>query len=184
MKECLSWAAIDKDVLVAMRQAMIEKKFPLFLYGGTGCGKTHAAACFYRSFRLSEEFPGTARWRRCGTLLAELTTAKFEHGVTVFTPSGESVHMTEAGLLKMWESADLTVLDDIGTEEATRIQFDPLLSLLDARAGKLSIITSNKSPTELQKIYDVRVRSRIEDGAIIKVTGGDRRADNGTFIEA
>jgi len=119
------------------------------------------------------------RWRRCDTLLDEILKARFSDGVTVETPGGDLVKMTESGLFGMFSSADMAVLDDIGTSKLNEERYPALLRLLDSRVGKPTIITSNKGPAELADgIYDMRVISRVSAGMVIYVGGDDRRLAN------
>lgn len=171
----VSLAQVKPALLVAVREAFAAQKFPVFMFGPVGCGKTCAAACIYQSWRASETRPGTVRWRRCDTLLDEILKARFSDGVTVETPGGDLVKMTESGLFNMFGAADLAVLDDVGTSKVVDERYSALLRLLDSRVGKPTLITSNKNPQELQSVYDYRIISRMIAGTVIHVSGEDRR---------
>lgn len=169
---------VKPELLDDIRDAFARGKFPVFIHGPVGCGKTCAAACIYRTWKVSENRAGTVRWRRCDTLLDEILKARFSDGVTVETPGGDLVRMTESGLFTMFGAADLAVLDDIGTSKLNEERYPALLRLLDSRVGKPTIITSNKGPSELSDVYDYRVISRVSAGMVIFVSGDDRRVAN------
>lgn len=170
-----------------IRKCFADRKFPVFVFGPVGCGKTCAAALVYRTWRVSANRPGTVRWRRCDTILDEILKARFSDGVTVETPGGDLVKMTESGLFNMFGAADLAVLDDIGTSKLNDERYAALLRLLDSRVGKPTLITSNKGPDELAGsseapgVYDNRIVSRLCAGLVISVSGDDRRTLGSEF---
>lgn len=172
---------VNPELLQAIREAFAAGQFPVFIFGPVGCGKTCAAACVYRSWRVSENRIGTVRWRRCDTLLDEILKARFSDGVAVETPGGDMVKMTESGLFGMFSTADMAVLDDIGTSRLNEERYPALLRLLDSRVGKPTIITSNKSPRELEAVCDYRIVSRVTAGMTLKVAGDDRRIEGSGF---
>ena len=61
-------------------------------------------------------------------------------------------------------SADLLILDDLGTEVNTSFVLSALYQLLNTRLmeGKKTIINTNLTPEELKKRYGASVASRLE----------------------
>ena len=178
----------DPELIETIRSAISEFVFPVFVYGPVGCGKTCAAACIYCTWRRSEVRKGTIRWKRCGSFLDEILKARFSGGVQTFGPGGESIVTTEAGLFEMWNKADFCILDDFATTELNNERYEAVLALLDARVGKPTIITSNRSPLEVKAMLDdprdpdtARIASRIASGTVIEALGRDRRIANAKF---
>ncbi len=127
----------------------------LSLIGETGTGKTHIAKRIWESHRNLLDFsktkftPELIYWPICAEQLREASR------------NGQGSER----LLDMakWP---LLVLDDVLAErDQTGFVLDKLATLLGARVGKWTVITSNKSLEQIAKA-DVRIASRItrEDG--------------------
>lgn len=172
-----TWDQVDQ----LLRNLLIDavhgaRRWPVFIFGGTGSGKTSAAACIYRDWRKSPELLGTARWWRMENLLSYILKARFNHeGIVTYLPSGDSVRVTEGGLFASFAQADLAVLDDVGAGEQNQQRTSVLLQLIDSRVGKPMLLTSNMDISEIELRYGDRIASRIVDGTIIHATGEDRR---------
>lgn len=84
--------------------------------------------------------------------------------------------MTEDKLLEHIQSVDLLVLDDLGAEQKTEWSIPKLFEVMDSRAGKSTIYTTNLSSKELKKHMNERNFSRLmEDTEIIIMNGDDYR---------
>lgn len=128
-------------------------------------GKTSAAAVIYRHWH------GDAFFVDCGTICRDLVRYRVEG--------------RENAIKNTVCEKDLIVLDDIATREPTAPQLDALLTLLNWRGRKPLIATGNAAPSELAEfIHDDRVVSRLCSGAIIEVTGKDRRLQGALNIKA
>lgn len=77
------------------------------------------------------------------------------------------------------KTADLVVIDDIGLKEVTDSTYELLYDILEFRGSRPTIFTSNKSPSELNQIYDARIMSRLGRGRFINVVGPDQRLQKG-----
>jgi DNA replication protein DnaC len=73
----------------------------------------------------------------------------------------------------------LVVFEEIGVgREASDFRLDVLLEVLDQRANspvRPFVVTSNLTPSQVEKVYDDRVSSRILAGTVFHLAGGDRR---------
>ncbi len=136
-------------------------KFPIYLHGGVGLGKTGLAAVLFRIAK-------NPIWRRADTFLLDLSTGRRDD-----TYRAEIRKASEASLL---------VLDDLGVRNPSEGMFPQLFDILELRKNVPTIITSNKSLDELGEIYtDGRIYSRIAAGTVMMMTGKDRRlGDDGS----
>ncbi|ASK61386.1 DnaC replication protein [Virgibacillus phasianinus] len=83
---------------------------------------------------------------------------------------------TEEELLSVIQRVDLLVLDDIGAEQQTEWSTSKLFEILDDRAGKATIYTTNLKSPELKKRVNERNFSRImENTEVIVMNGSDYR---------
>ena len=159
--ELVEWAKVAKaestrSLLVAACQS---QRFPIFIYGPVGTGKTCLAACMYRESRRNP------LWLRADQLLVEMSQYK-----------------GAADLRKKLQRHSSLFLDDLGTMEPTRPMFNAFFDLLELRAQMPVIITSNHGPNEIAEIFDDRIRSRIMSGTVINLDGDDRRAGSGRRV--
>ena len=76
-----------------------------------------------------------------------------------FDPSGDA-----DTLLRTASTADLLILDDLGTEMTTAFVQSALYQLLNSRllAGKSTIISTNLDPDQIGRRYSAQIMSRLE----------------------
>lgn len=136
----------------------------LLLKGPYGTGKSHLA---YSAARALLDAGYSALYLSVPKLLTKIKE----------TYNG-SVAFSEAQLLEYVESVDLLVLDDLGAEY-TNIRngndnwvWSKLFEVVDGRAGKPTIYTTNLSSAELEQKVGTRNFSRILDGTEILVMNG------------
>jgi DNA replication protein DnaC len=130
-------------------------RFPVFIFGSVGTGKTGIAAVLYR-------IATSAIWRRADTFLLDLSTGR-----------NDGKYTQEMAKI---DSTNLLVLDDLGTRKPSEGMFQMLFDILERRKSKMTVITSNHSPEELRAVYeDGRIYSRLMAGTAILCTGEDRR---------
>jgi DNA replication protein DnaC len=138
----------------------------LFLFGGTGTGKTFGACALARQARLEGRSVQFQRW---DDLL--LTIRKtFDSG------SG-----SESGIMESLLRPDLLIVDDLGTTKSSGQESDfacrTLLGILDGRINSeiVTIITSNRTPAQIEAAFGERVGSRLALFSCMKMAGQDRR---------
>ena len=128
---------------------------PLFIYGGSGLGKTHLLHAIGNY--LQEHKPKLN--------VVYVTTDKF---VTDFTQSLQK-HTTER-FRETYSKADVFIIDDIQSiikKVQTQEQFFNIFNDLYQK-GKQIIITSDKQPKELNPLEE-RLRSRLEWGMLADI---------------
>lgn len=128
---------------------------PLFIYGGSGLGKTHLL--FAIGNYVTEHNPKLN--------VVYVATSKF---VDDFT---SAIQNNKANAFKeTYNSADILIIDDIQgiiNKPATQEQFFNIFNEL-YQNGKQIVITSDKQPKELSPLED-RLRSRFEWGMIADI---------------
>lgn len=140
----------------------------LLLYGPYGTGKSHLAVAVTKALmekRYSCVFLSVPKLL---TKIKETYNAKSK--------------FSENDLLEMIQSVDLLVLDDLGTEYTNQKENNDnwthtkLFEVLDSRAGKSTIYTTNLDSEELAKKLNERNFSRVfENTEIVKMNGKDYR---------
>ena len=84
--------------------------------------------------------------------------------------------ITEDKLLNLIQDVDLLVLDDVGAEQQTEWVNSKLFEIMDDRAGKATIYTTNLNSKELRNQIGERNFSRMMDNLkIIPMNGKDYR---------
>ena len=123
----------------------------LLLYGAPGLGKTFLSACIARE---ASEQGCSVVYDSAGHVFSQMEKSKF--GREDGQETGEEVGR--------YFSADLLILDDLGTEMNTSFVLSALYQLLNTRLmeGKKTIINTNLTPEELKKRYGASVASRLE----------------------
>lgn len=122
----------------------------LLLFGSAGLGKTFLSSCIARE--VSER----------GFSVAYDTAIHVFSCFEAVQFRGENQDEA-AGQLEKYRSADLLILDDLGTEMATAFTTSCLYDLLNTRLmqRRPMIINTNLIPTELEKRYSPAIASRI-----------------------
>ena len=142
---------------VFCRLARGDVRWPLFIYGPQGTGKTTAALTL-------------CDWTAC----RRFTTAKDVSDV---------VFNAEHWIWRDVREADcLWVLDELGAREkaASDPHYDAIKQFVDGRelyGGRVAIYISNLDPKRLAGIYDDRLIDRITCGQVFELTGQSRRRD-------
>lgn len=123
----------------------------LFLYGGTGLGKTFFSGC------IAKEVAVKGCWTvyaTAGELFAHYEAVKFGRD-----DSGESQRQVER-----YQRCDLLALDDLGSEMVTPFVQSALYQLLNERMNRRlrTVISSNLTMDDVRSRYSSQVCSRLE----------------------
>lgn len=160
---------VHRQALTAMIQAVNVDAWPLLLYGPAGSGKTCAAAVVAIAWDRESIF----------------------HAPKIFFASASwviralSMHENSRPLLNSLRDCSLVILDDIATRSATDAAADALLLILNLRARKPMIVTSNHGPKSLETAFgDARIASRLMAGAMIEFPDKDKRLDTARVTKA
>lgn len=123
----------------------------LFLYGGTGLGKTLFSGC------IAKTVAAKGRWTvyaTAGELFGHWEAVKFGRD-----DSGESQRAVER-----YQRCELLVLDDLGSEMVTPFVQSALYQLLNERMNRRAhtVISSNLTMDDVRARYTPQVCSRLE----------------------
>lgn len=153
----------------AIRECQSTGRWPLYLWGTTGTGKTCAAAVAYRLWRPSA-------WWMSLSELCDILKGFSTSPLQLIRGGDYNVEVSLAGFWKRLSNIGLVVIDEIGTRDASAHRYDAFRDLLETRKGKPLILTGNLDPISvLLRTYDERIQSRIAAGMLVEVKGPDRR---------
>jgi DNA replication protein DnaC len=163
----------------ALTRAIQGGKFPLYIHGTPGTGKTCLMGLVYSTWI------GRAAWFQCSRLLLDLARCRSN-------PDHQCQRLGNDGNLELdseWQAwqdirmADLLCLDDVGVKDLTDAQVDVFKEIIDIRTGRPTILTSNLSENELASVMDIRLASRLVGGTILTIIGEDKRQAAATVLE-
>ncbi len=149
-----SFAQVDQGLVQLLRRLVTgQARWPLYLHGPAGSGKTLAALCL------------------CDVTIQAVYQTVEQISDVVFQP-GEWI----------WRAAkerELCVLDELGArEKVTDPHYQAVKKFADARelyANRVAVYISNLRPKELVAVYDDRIGSRMLCGELFCLGGVDRR---------
>lgn len=180
-------AKIDKTLLAFLRKCSAgEVRWPVFLTGDPGTGKSSAVLAF------ADWIAYSAYFQFCDLIHAfRQISTKGETMVTRWIQRGdwsdndqpgkiawfiEKDTMGEDEFLKYLSSVDLLVIDDLGTRgTASDFVYDSLLATMNLRVEKPLIVTSNLDIDGIANCFDGRITSRLSAGTRFVLKGQDRR---------
>lgn len=163
------WSEVRPALRAALSAAVKAGDYPILMHGPPGSGKSCASAAIYC------QWTPVARWYRLEQFVRNIQTAR-RCGHVTHQVQGQSVDRTEDTLWSFVENdSELWCLDDFGTRGASESAFDIIFELIDRRAKRPTIITSNLGLRELGQLFDQRITDRIRAGTVIEVTGSSRR---------
>ncbi len=143
----------------------------LLFTGNTGLGKTFLTNCIANEFLLQRK---TVLYQTAPVMFDELIDAKFHKENSNFD--------LPTNIL----TADLLIIDDLGTERTSDLYITELFTILNTRLlnqnNKITktIISTNLKPEEIQQIYTTRISSRIVGYyRILRFFGEDLRFKKG-----
>lgn len=161
----LSWDRVPGGEAVRriVQSAMNERRYPVYIHGPAGVGKSSLMRLVFDRARQAEGI--WAIWRRADEALYDLATSR------------DLDRQSQKGLL---HNCGHLFFDDIGTRAPSPQMYSDLFDLLEARARRPLWITSNVSPEELQQAgYDDRIYTRMLMGTVIEMQGANQRAAQG-----
>jgi chromosomal replication initiation ATPase DnaA len=132
---------------------------PLFIYGGSGLGKTHLVAAI--AWQARQVRPGLRVEVTTGEELAEQLRAAVAAG-------------HPEGLAERLRHVDLLVLDDVQFLTGQRETQNELLRLFNRMqaGGRQLVMTSDRAPAEIRDV-DERLLSRLAGGLVVDVGAPD-----------
>ncbi len=154
-------------------------KFPLYIHGTQGTGKSCLMGLVYVSW------PSRAAWFSSSRLTLDLARCRMnpEYQCQWTSKDGLAEPQNEWQIWREINEADLLCLDDVASRDLTDTQADIMREILDRRIGKATICTSNLNETELCSAIDARTASRFVAGTIITIKGKDKRQEGATVFE-
>lgn len=127
-----------------------EARWPLFLWGHAGRGKTCAAVCL-----------ASLVLERCYVTAEQIIDLVYER---------------EAWLWRQAKEASLVVVDELASRDKVESrEYTAIKRMADLREFRPAIWITNHSPVEIKQLYDERISSRICSGTVVELTGLDRR---------
>jgi len=145
---------VNESLVQVFRDLVAGKeRWPLFLHGPVGTGKTSAALCL-------------ADW--CDT-------------ATIVTPDRLCDITKRDNAETEWDfiaRKELAILDELGTRTVNEFHYSVVKRFLDEReehAGRVGIYISNIKPSDVSTLYDDRIASRLLCGTRVELSGKDRR---------
>ena len=135
---------------------------PLFIYGGTGLGKTHLIQAIAN--QIAVEKPNLkVVYATCERFVNEIID-------TMFASKGPNAREKSSRLRQYYRNADILIIDDIqfiANKKAVQEEFFHTFNELVSR-GKQIVITSDQHPRELTALEE-RLRTRFSGGLVFDV---------------
>jgi DNA replication protein DnaC len=167
-------AAVDDSLKAVFRQLVSGKlKWPLFLHGQPGCGKTCAALA------LLDHLPSCQQMYVTATEITSMVMARFgQSDQFSWRKFGEyrDDGPFPSGSPKNPSGSALVVLDELGVRESIKdTHYECVQRVLEDRECLPLILISNLDIAGIGKVYDARIASRCEAGTVVNLVGKDRR---------
>jgi DNA replication protein DnaC len=144
----------------------------MYIFGPTGCGKTHLAIAIIRYLFESERIykDGKARTVIFANVAEMLFDIRHTYDAGKFGDK-EWDHMNK------YNRADILIFDDLGAERQNDWAVDIIYRIIYHRykEGLCTITTSNFDPGKIETIHGAPVASRLCSGEIIKIEMLDYR---------
>ncbi len=132
---------------------------PLFIYGGSGLGKTHLITAI-----------GHYIIENSSSKVLYVTSEDFVNEVVGSIRVGES-YATSKKMRDKYRDVDVLLIDDIQfliNKPSTQLEFFHTFNTL-INNGKAVVITSDKSPMHMKE-FDDRIRTRFQSGLVVEIT--------------
>lgn len=162
----MSVEQLPNKVLDTFISSVCNKIWPIYIFGDTGVGKTHAMTILY------EYSPWTL------SRFVELSPAM--RGLMEYR-SGRTESYSP--LIRWMKETDFICIDDIGVRSDSAPQQEALLEILSIRENRPTVITGNHGPKALAENFDARIVSRLIAGVSIHMNGPDRRMQGTRIVK-
>jgi DNA replication protein DnaC len=152
----------------------------LCLTGNVGSGKTHLISAmidWIARIAKRKKFDKKIIFK---TSVDLITTIKYSFDNTVRDKTLDDWDLNTERLMELFETCNLLIIDDLGTEKTTDWSSELLYKIIDTRYSNLkaTIITTNLSTQELKDKLSERLMSRIYEMCKgVKVLGKDHRLE-------
>jgi len=150
----------DNKEAVIESENFINSRCGLYLYGKTGCGKSHLANEVFRYVRNQAQLSRQAAFITMTELLSKMKSNLDYVDDIIDDHTYELTHL---------------FLDDIGSEKITEFTLEKMFIIIDRWTKKRNpkiFITSNLNPSELEEKTSDRIVSRIyEICKIVQIKG-------------
>lgn len=173
------------DTLRAFAAVAAERKPKngLYLYSpGSGNGKTEAACAIAQSFIVARSKAAIASGRSAGHLVQFVNTTDLLDLLRRAMDDDVEYERARA-LMRRIESAELVVLDDVGSEKPSAWVEERFYAMINGiwtrRTSQTLVMTSNASLQSLEMRLGARVRSRVEGLTILVEFGGSDKRRKG-----
>lgn len=131
--------------------------------GTPGAGKSHLSMAMLQAVNKHSD-----PWRKCLFVSVDELMRRIKDSF-----NNKQSHYTEQNMVERLTKADLLVLDDLGAETgaissdkaATDFTTRTLYAIVNGRMNKPTIITTNLSSSELARMYDQKLLSRMFRGS-------------------
>ena len=148
---------------------VLDQRIGIYLFGGTGVGKTTTAAAILNEFvieRVRLHLKGERKIKgQVGMFIAlsefqNIYNAQFRGNFEVQSSTAIKYYRYKQNMM----NCELLVVDDIATRDATESFTNELFEIIDYRAvnGLTTIYTSNVAIKDISKFLGDRIASRIE----------------------
>lgn len=144
-----------KEAFIALASGSV--RWPFYLWGAVGTGKSRAALAFCDRIQHSYY----------------LTVDEVMDHIVGHSPPGEYNWRHEER-----RTASLVVLDELGLPRSgggRDFDYSAVKQFVDWRECRAAIYISNHSPEKIGKLYDTRMESRLTSGTVFELRDRDRR---------
>ncbi len=149
-----------------------KRKWPLFLHGNPGGGKTCACLALLDFLLPAQQMYVTAAEVTSMVMATFGKPGRFDWRLFgAYHDEGQY----PSGLPKKPHGSALVVLDELGVREVKETHYECIQRILDDRESLPLILISNLDLAGIGRVYDARIASRCEAGTVVNLVGPDRR---------
>lgn len=146
----------------------------LILCGAAGCGKTHLASAIVNKI-ISDLIINQADAEETGRMNGIMNSRVQRYAPAIFASTVEflseikSTYNTDGestqNIIGKYKTSQVLILDDMGTENVSEWVREKMFEVINYRYGEEMplVITTNKTPEELNKDYGQRIFDRIRE---------------------